>query len=187
MSIQSSVMIGGASEAHKRREADFYPTPTEVTEALLRVFPKYFSNTVVWEPACGDGAISRVLERSNNKVISTDLNDQGYGKPNVNFLTAPLPANAKAIVTNPPFDLAQKFILHACSFGVPVAILLKATYWNAKSRIDLLRNTGPIAVCPLTWRPKFCPDRGSAPTMDFMWTVWGPKPAKLPYFFLLEK
>ena len=33
----------------------------------------------VWEPACGSGAISKVLEERRLAVISTDLHDQGYG------------------------------------------------------------------------------------------------------------
>jgi len=34
----------------------------------------------IWEPACGDGAISRVLEAAGYQVISTDLIDRGYGQ-----------------------------------------------------------------------------------------------------------
>ena len=41
-----------------RPETDFYPTPPEATRALLDVESFY---DTVWEPACGDGAISKEL------------------------------------------------------------------------------------------------------------------------------
>jgi hypothetical protein len=186
MTTPSHVILGGASETHARHGADFYPTPPECTEALVRAFPSLFQGVHLWEPACGDGAISDVLSRRAT-VLSTDLHVRGYGTGGVDFLTASLPNDVQGIVTNPPFDLAGDFIEHACSMGVPVAMLVKATYWHAKGRIGLFRRTGPLAVCPLTWRPRFCPERGKAPTMDFIWTVWGPTPAPSPSYVLLEK
>lgn len=184
--VASAVVLGGASREHKRHAADFYPTPPECTEALVRTFPTLWQGKKLWEPACGDGAISEVLAR-HGTVVSTDLHERGYGVGGVDFLRAALPAGVEGIVTNPPFDIAEDFIAHACSLGVPVAMLLKATYWHAKSRIKLLQRTGPYAICPLTWRPKFCPDRGAAPTMDFMWTIWGAEPQAHTYYTLLEK
>jgi len=61
----------------------FYPTPPEGTRALLRV--EKFEGTI-WEPACGDGAISRELEAVGHTVLSTDLIDRGYGTAGVDFL-----------------------------------------------------------------------------------------------------
>jgi len=43
----------------KRAAYEFYPTPPEATRALLSV--ECFEGDI-WEPACGDGAISKVLE-----------------------------------------------------------------------------------------------------------------------------
>ena len=56
----------------------------------------------IWEPACGDGAIARVLERAGHRVIATDLIDRGYGEAGVDFLTTAEP-RARHIVTNPPY------------------------------------------------------------------------------------
>ena len=55
---------------------DFYATPPEATRALLSV--EDFDG-LVWEPACGHGAISRVLVNAGYSVVSTDLIDRGYG------------------------------------------------------------------------------------------------------------
>src|SRR5215472_18606376 len=61
-------------DAKNRARDDFYPTPPEGTWALLSAIR--FAGTI-WEPACGDGSISRVLEAAGHKVTSTDLVDRG--------------------------------------------------------------------------------------------------------------
>jgi hypothetical protein len=160
-------MVGGHG---KREKDDFYPTPREAVDALLE-------STVVghlrkvWEPACGDGAISKVLESRGIQVVSTDIVDRGYGQGGVDFLETNH-LFAPAIITNPPFKLAEQFIHHSLALGAEtVAMLLKATFWNAASRLALYREHQPAVVLPLTWRLDFT--GGGAPTMDCMWVVWG--------------
>ncbi len=57
-----------------REPDDFYETPPDAVEELLRV--ERFSGRI-WEPACGRGAISEVLEAHGHTVVSTDLVDRG--------------------------------------------------------------------------------------------------------------
>lgn len=83
----------------KRAAFEFYPTPPEATRALLSV--EAFEGDI-WEPACGDGAISKVLEAAGYQVVSTDLIDRGYGAGGNNFLKSDKPL-AKNIITNPPY------------------------------------------------------------------------------------
>lgn len=184
--MQSKTMMGGASEIHDRNHADFYPTPVECTVALLKRCPE-FTNGLVWEPACGDGALSKVLEQHGAKVISTDLHDRGYGMAGINFLGFPAFPGTTSVVTNPPFNLAAEFIRHAATMRVPFAMLLKATYWQAASRLSLFRETGPKLILPMTWRPAFAPTRGKSPTMEFCWTVWGAEPSETCIFAPIPK
>ena len=58
-----------------RQKDDWYPTPEIATRRLLDV--EMFDEQI-WEPAAGDGAISRVLKTACYDVISSDLNDYGY-------------------------------------------------------------------------------------------------------------
>lgn len=83
----------------KRAAFEFYPTPPEATRALLSV--ETFEGSI-WEPACGDGAISKVLTEAGYQVVSTDLIDRGYGAGGHNFLKSTEPL-AKHIITNPPY------------------------------------------------------------------------------------
>ena len=83
----------------KRAAYEFYPTPPEATRALLSV--EQFDGSI-WEPACGDGAISKVLTEAGYQVVSTDLIDRGYGEGGHDFLKSTTPL-AKNIITNPPY------------------------------------------------------------------------------------
>lgn len=169
--MKATLLIGGSSDEHKRHEMDFYPTPPECTIALLKFLKIGTDKNTIWEPACGDGAISKVLINHGFSVVSTDIRDDVYGEGGIDFLTAP--KKADIIITNPPFDLAEMFIekCHQLEIGV-YCLLLKSTYWHSKNRLKLFEKTKPFYILPLTWRPNFAPNRGSSPTMDMIWTVW---------------
>lgn len=167
--ITATQMIGGNPKA-KRSEADFYPTPKEVTHTLLRYLdlPK---DTVIWEPACGEMDMVRAMfDAGYHYVVATDIS---IGQ---DFLTEPIPL-CDWIITNPPFSTADKFIRRCVEHGKPFALLLKSQYWHARKRENLFRSYPPTAVCPLTWRPDFLFKKRkerSAPLMDVMWCIWKP-------------
>jgi hypothetical protein len=185
LSLAGPSIVGGASATHSRNPADFYPTPRECTIALLERYGSLFEGRKVWEPACGDGAISKVLQDEGYYVASSDLHDRGFGNSGEDFLTTRKPC--EAIVTNPPFNVADKFIEHASSFGVPFAMLLKSQYWHAAKRIGLFNRYQPLSVMAMAWRPSMCPERGKAGTMDFCWTVWMDKPSVLTSYWVQER
>lgn len=101
----------GPQIAPHRAAYEFYPTPPEATRALLAA--ESFDGSI-WEPACGQGHISKVLVAAGHDVVSTDLIAYGYGEPNRDFLCETRPL-AKHIVTNPPYGrgLADAFAKHA--------------------------------------------------------------------------
>lgn len=153
-----------------RRADDFYPTPPEATHALLLAEGWRLPHNI-WEPACGDGAISRVLKAAGRNVYSSDLVARGYGDVG-DFLDRPHPplGGPYGIVTNPPFKHAAAFIERACDLSAYVAMLLKCSFWNAAARVPLYRKFTPTRIYPLTWRLDF--DGRGRPTMDCMWVVW---------------
>lgn len=134
-------VAGVAVDRENREKDDFYPTPPEGTEALLRV--ESFEGPI-WEPACGDGAISRVLEAAGHTVISTDLVSRGYGQPSVDFLMEWTP-RAPNIVTNPPFKMVAPFMRNACRLTTgKVAMLLRLACLEGAERAEIYRET-PLA------------------------------------------
>ena len=95
----------GSGNKENREYGDFYPTPIRATKELLKV-EKF--DGIIWECACGNGAISKVIEKENIKVISSDILDYGYGETNIDFLNDTNLFNkfdfkADNIITNPPF------------------------------------------------------------------------------------
>ena len=160
--------------------ANFYPTPPEATRALLSV--ESFDGTI-WEPACGQGHIAKVLLDAGYAVTATDLNDFGYGTFNVNFLDQRI-AHAKHIVTNPPYGsgLADDFITHALRLarytGGKVAMLLNLASLAHERRTREWKKHPPARIWAVDgvvcW-----PDPERAPPKHFLqhryfWAVWEP-------------
>ena len=115
-----------APDKANRHPSDFYRTPPIGTERLLDY--EQLRGTV-WEPACGDGAISEVLKARGIKVISTDLYNRGYGRSGVDFLTAKPPKDFAHILTNPPFKLIEPFVARALEVTPRKVIILARLLW----------------------------------------------------------
>lgn len=170
--IKRAQAIVGTNNDGGRPEHDFYPTPRGVTLALLDVeaFP-----TVVWEPACGDGAISKVLWEHGFTVVSEDLIYRGYGVGDLDFLVN-REKKADCIVTNPPFSLANEFIKKAHDLGVSkVAYFMKLAALETLERSYLLERTGLSRVW--VFRNRVLLTRNGKPArgggmIAFAWFVW---------------
>jgi hypothetical protein len=101
----------------KNIENDFVRTPTAVVEALLK-YEKFLGD--ILEPCCGDGAISKVLEKQY-KVKSSDKFNYGFGEQKDLFEITELQEN---IITNPPFTQQQLVKKHLLSItGKKLALL----------------------------------------------------------------
>ena len=158
-------LVGG-NDTGKRVAMDFYPTPPEVTEALLN-FLLLPCSQKIWEPACGENDMVNAIRNRGYDVIGTDIN------MGVDFLTAELPDGVDWIITNPPFSHAENFIRRCIEHKKPFALLLKSQYWHAKNRLELFRESPPAYILPLTWRANFqFKQCKSSPIMDVMWCVW---------------
>lgn len=128
MSIAHSII--GSTNDGGRPINDFYPTPPEGTLGLLKY--ETFKGEI-WEPACGDGSMSKVLESKGYKVISTDLEPRGYGTQGDFFFYGQL--LAPNIVTNPPFRLAQEFADRSLALGCDkIALLCKLAFLEGQER-----------------------------------------------------
>jgi hypothetical protein len=132
-----------------RQEHDFYPTPEYATEALLER-EKFDGN--ILEPACGDGAISRVLERNEYRVFSSDLYDYGYGNTGIDFLKWNEFAEVNNIITNPPYKIATEFVLKSQDVAnKKIAMLLKLVFLESISRFEKIFNPDTLLTI---WRLK---------------------------------
>src|SRR5260370_27497052 len=83
---------------------DFFPTPRWATFALID--NEKFDGDI-WESACGDGTMSRLLEETGQTVRSSDLFERGFGEAGIDFLSPS--KSADNIVTKPPYYSAVHF------------------------------------------------------------------------------
>ncbi len=167
MSKLETQFIAGSSDL-ARADNDFYRTPDHATLSLLER-EKFLGD--IWEPACGDGAISKLL---GSDCVSTDLVFRGYGKGGVDFLATEM--GADHIVTNPPYALAEEFVRHAlkCSRG-KVAMLLKLNFLEGQKRKALFAETPLRTVYVFSKRLSF--DRADIKgkgngLLAYAWFVW---------------
>lgn len=122
-----------------RSEFDYYPTPRVAVDLLLSR-----ENFVgdIWEPACGDGAISKVLEEYGHEVYSTDLIDRGYGLSGEQYDFLNYDHRATNIITNPPFNIAQQFVdLSLKRTTGKVALLVKLQFLEGAKRKKMFEST----------------------------------------------
>ena len=155
-----------------REGSDFYPTPAWATMALLKNEP--FSGTI-WEPACGDGSMSLVLRDQGYHVISTDLYDRGYGRTGIDFLKEK--RTVSNIITNPPFHLAEQFVIAGMQKATKkLALLLRLAFLESARRhrsIYKLRPPSRVLVFSdrITFYPKGMERKGSG-TTAYAWFIW---------------
>ncbi len=149
---------------------DFYPTPTWVTRALIA--NEKFEGEIL-EPACGDGAMSCVLSETNY-VRSSDLHDRGYGICE-DFLTeTQLYDN---IITNPPFNLAEKFVEQCRKRTIrKFALLLRLAFLEGARRHRAIFKPFPpsrvwVFSERITMYPSGTKTAGSG-TTAYAWFVW---------------
>lgn len=163
--------IVGTNNDGGRPANDFYPTPEAGTLGLLKV--ETFSGNI-WEPACGDGSMSKVLEAKGYTVISTDIEPRGYGdQGDFFFYSSPLAEN---IVTNPPFRLAQEFVSRSLCLGCKkIAMLCKLAFLEGQERGKWFPNTPLKTVYVFSERLQMTRN-GEQPTgsgmIAFAWYVW---------------
>jgi len=166
-----------------RDRLDFYPTPPGATRALLSV--ESFDGAI-WEPACGEGDMTRPLREAGYRVFATDIKDYG-GDPLVrawDFLSPlPLrPSGLRHIVTNPPFRLASEFAYRARE-SVPgkVCLLVRLMWLESLRRRDLWTDCNLARVWVFRDRLPFQRGRlavegeGGGRMMPYMWAVFDPQ------------
>lgn len=164
---------------HDRETHDYYATEPRVIDELFSV--ERFSEHI-WEPACGEGHLSKKMEEHGKLVRSTDLIYRGYGDGNVDFLSTQAAWNGD-IITNPPYKFAQEFVEHALLLqqkselpNLKTAMFLKLTFLEGQKRQKLFKKHPPHTVYVYSSR-RTCALNGDFTTVGssascYAWFVW---------------
>lgn len=164
----SSRRLGGF-DVGTRKENDFYPTPDNAIDVIL---DRVKFDGLVWEPSCGNGAISNKLISRGYTVKSTDLFDQGYGEAGRDFLMeSEIEDN---IMTNPPFSISTPYVLHALTLArKQVLILNKLTFLEGKKRRDQLFSQNKLKnIYVFGERLQFDQSKKGGGVMAFAWFLF---------------
>jgi hypothetical protein len=128
-----------AGRAPTRDHADdCYDTSPVAVRALMKVERLPLR---IWEPCCGTGNIVEELRHAGHQVIATDLNARGCPDSSIRDFLQPaveFVGKADAVVTNPPFRLAEKFITTGLERAPLVIVLLRLAFLESVRRSYLL-------------------------------------------------
>jgi hypothetical protein len=181
------IVTGLAMHPYAERGLDLYETPETATRALLEVekLPK-----LLWEPACGPGAIVRVLRGAGHRVIASDIEAEAYGCPDaqggVNFLDLTrAPKGVDTIVTNPPFMFADEFVRTALTLVPRVIMLLRFLFLETEGRNDIidggrLQRVHLFRNRLMIHRHSWTGPRISGSAVALAWFVWDARHNGLP-------
>lgn len=122
----------GKAYANRKQEkdrpaADFYSTPVPVFKRYMENYFPYGIPKDVYEPAAGEGHISKVLRGLGCNVIEDDLRTTGK-----NFLE--FNGHYEWIITNPPFSLFDEFVMAAKRNSNYFAMIMKTNFFGAHGR-----------------------------------------------------
>jgi hypothetical protein len=175
-----------AQRGEPRDSLDDFPTPPWATRATceyLRATGLDLGSMSVWEPACGRGHMARPLAENFGTVHASDIHPYGYGAV-YDFLKEGFPdptggGETDAIITNPPFKLAEQFATPAIKRAkVLVALIVRNGFLESSGRYDrLFKPNAPSAVLQFTERVPMvkgrCDPKASTAT-SYAWVVWFP-------------
>ena len=183
---RGAVLIDNLPESMRpqspRREADFYPTgqPEAIRALLSRDGVRIRGLGSVWEPSCGDGALSREIAACGLPIVSSDLVDRGYPGAIIKSFYDFEESQAPAIITNPPYseinarDGHGRWLKHTLDMpGWNYLALLLSWDWPAARANGLgqMLDSNPFSYCYLMrWKLDFTGE-GSPPQRN-AWFVW---------------
>ncbi|WP_223479051.1 SAM-dependent methyltransferase [Oricola indica] len=169
-----------SQRAEARDSLDNFPTPPWATRALLEhVIERggYASHLTCLEPACGAGHMSKVLKEYFKDVRSADAFDYGYGHVE-DFLSVKYSKGSwDWVITNPPFRLAEDFILEALPVARRgVAMLVRTVFIESVGRYErIFSQIPPTSVAQFVERVPMVKgrlDSKASTATGYAWIVW---------------
>lgn len=159
---------------------DDFPTPPWATRALLEyiISPKEnLAAQTCLEPACGAGHMAKVLYEYFREVRCSDAYYYGYGEIR-DYLTYPYETNAVDwVITNPPFRLAEEFVLRSLQVARKgVAILARTVFLESVGRYNrIFREQPPAVFAQFVERVPMVKgrlDRNASTATGYAWLLW---------------
>jgi hypothetical protein len=159
---------------------DDFPTPPWAVRALVEHaidHPGSLSDQTCLEPACGRGHTAKTLSEYFGSVEASDIHPYGFGNVD-DFTTSTHPDGAfDWVVTNPPFRLAETFIIRALPIARRgVAMLSRTVFVESVGRYErMFAPHPPSKVAQFVERVPMVQgrlDRKASTATGYAWLVW---------------
>jgi hypothetical protein len=168
-----------AQRTEGRQSLDDFPTPAWATRALIEhvIGRDTVINSACLEPACGRGHMSVALGEYFKEVKSHDVFDYGFGDVLDFHKTKYAVDSFDWVITNPPFRLAEEFIVKSLPIArVGVAMLVRTVFIESVGRYERLFQPHPPArVAQFTERVPMVKgrvDKKASTATGYAWIVW---------------
>jgi hypothetical protein len=169
-----------AQRSEPNDSPDDFPTPPWATRGLIEHVlgnTDQFKKQSCLEPSCGAGHMAKVLKEYFGEVRCADAYDYGYADVR-DFLTYPYETNAVDwVITNPPFRLAEEFVVRAlCVARRGVAMLARTVFLESVGRYtSIFRETPPNKFAQFVERVPMVRgrlDNKATTATGYAWFVW---------------
>ncbi len=142
---RSAAVMQQRAEPHD--SLDYFPTPPWATRALCQFLldlGEPLGEQSCWEPACGEGHMARPLREYFARVEATDVHRYSDDHAIADFLMPMAPRGHDWIVSNFPFNLAERFITTALDRArCGVAAIQRTAFTEGKKRYQQLNLPRP--------------------------------------------
>lgn len=182
MSTQNTSHAVMAQRTEPTDSLDNFPTPPWATRALIehvieRGNSDFLPNMTCLEPACGAGHMAAALSEYFGEVIASDIYPYGFGEV-ADFCVGDYEANSVDwVITNPPFRLAEQFVLK--SLGIAkrgVAMLVRTVFIESVGRYErIFVPHEPTMLAQFSERVPMVKgrlDKRASTATGYAWVVW---------------
>lgn len=169
---------------------EFYPTPRDTVEDLLRT-GFMMDNCFFLEPCAGRGDIINTVKKWNTKNVHYTgveidknhipyLREQAHNTHQCDFLRDfNLPRKYDRMIVNPPYSKIHNFIEKCHGLLKPdgkMAFIIPLSSLTGKSRYNLYTSIRPSHIYILSTRPNLChseqPNMHQVNISGYAWVVW---------------
>lgn len=183
---------------HKRHERDFYETPSELVQWMVKEYVDRHEDEVVLEPGCGSSPFLRcirdTLDYSDQpwepKLIGVDIEPQDSDTTDIEVITADFldfepHEQPDLIIGNPPYkgDITERFVEKAFEIAADygtIVFLSHLGFLGSKRRQSFFEKYPPYMVTVLSPRPRFIKGSKSPMLYDSAIFEWHKNPGYQP-------
>jgi hypothetical protein len=169
-----------AQRAELKTSLDDFPTPPWATRALTEHIIKSKSalrTMTCLEPACGRGHMAVALGEYFASVAASDVFDYSFGGVADFLETSHSEQSFDWVITNPPFRLAEEFIVRSLKIARHgVAMLTRTVFIESVGRYErLFQHNRPSQFAQFTERVPMVKgrvDKKASTATGYAWLVW---------------